>query len=158
MSKAHKHAEVIKAWADGQPIEMRYVAGGTWEPLLCDAPHWDAPEYRVKPERIYPVTLMTATEVRDVFNNCGAMPDGLDWVEIANVALRHAIDAGQVVTAEGHANEVADIHRLWTTAIAEMHKEREARDMAVAKEVQGACFHMDARDIDLVDIICGVRA
>lgn len=43
----HKHAELIKAWADGADIEVRYTSG--WEdanpPLWCNQY-----QYRIKPE------------------------------------------------------------------------------------------------------------
>jgi hypothetical protein len=55
MTTQHKHAEAIKAWADGAQIEVRYLgslfsADRTWR----DAgriPLWgsDAAEFRVKP-------------------------------------------------------------------------------------------------------------
>lgn len=42
----HKHAELIKAWADGAEIELRTVK---WEP--CPYPSWSPnTEYRIKPE------------------------------------------------------------------------------------------------------------
>ena len=48
MNKPHKHAELIKAWADGAKIEVFYsedeweeIANPTWNP--------DA-KYRIKPE------------------------------------------------------------------------------------------------------------
>ena len=47
----HKHAELIKAWADGEPIQYRAVPNhGDWidasEHLIWD---WHA-EYRIKPQ------------------------------------------------------------------------------------------------------------
>jgi len=46
--KPHKHAEVIKAWADGAEIQSRIHNSG-W--VDCSAPHWyEGSEYRVKPE------------------------------------------------------------------------------------------------------------
>ena len=47
----HKHAELIKAWADGAEIEERYI-GDTeeWTEFTGD---WSCPEfweYRIKPE------------------------------------------------------------------------------------------------------------
>lgn len=51
--KPHKHAEVIKAWADGATIQVRVKPEHRWQDL---DPHWLAPcfaidaEYRVKPE------------------------------------------------------------------------------------------------------------
>ena len=42
----HKHAEVIKAWADGASIEFKSKNG--WS--LCNDPGWDVNlEYRVAP-------------------------------------------------------------------------------------------------------------
>jgi hypothetical protein len=50
----HKHAELIKAWADGSPIQYRAVPNhGDWK----DAPEhliWDwSAEYRIKPKEEY---------------------------------------------------------------------------------------------------------
>lgn len=44
--KAHKHAEMIKAWADGHTIEM-YTADGCW--MEVPHPSWMRDmEYRIK--------------------------------------------------------------------------------------------------------------
>ena len=49
MTNARKHAEIIKAWADGAEIEARYEGAVSWTPLKT--PHWtDNVEYRVKPK------------------------------------------------------------------------------------------------------------
>lgn len=46
--KAHKHAEVIKAWADGAEIEYQSVDGSWFE---ASTPSWSIKtEYRVKPK------------------------------------------------------------------------------------------------------------
>lgn len=48
--KPHKHAELIKAWADGAEIEEQFDGRG-WEEF--DDGHWmeeDGWEYRIKPE------------------------------------------------------------------------------------------------------------
>ena len=52
MSKPHKWAKEIKAWADGAEIEFR-LPTGTWK--LCDAteepPQWlENVDYRIKPQ------------------------------------------------------------------------------------------------------------
>ena len=45
--KQHKHAELIKAWADGAEIQVFKSTG--WETL--PQPYWsDICEYRIKPE------------------------------------------------------------------------------------------------------------
>lgn len=51
--KPHKHAELIKAWADGAEIEYFRDEVG-WQ-LIC-TPSWDEDvEYRIKPEEKKPV-------------------------------------------------------------------------------------------------------
>jgi hypothetical protein len=45
--KPHKHAEVIKAWADGATIER--LCNYTWEEDL-EPTWWPNFEYRIKPE------------------------------------------------------------------------------------------------------------
>lgn len=53
MGKPHKHAEVIKAWADGKTVQVLFE--GTW--VDCNSPdgndHYPfhrSREYRIKPE------------------------------------------------------------------------------------------------------------
>lgn len=47
--KPHKHAELIKAWADGAEIEMKV---SEWHWVYIHKPHWDDDvEYRIKPEQ-----------------------------------------------------------------------------------------------------------
>lgn len=54
MNKPHKHAELIKAWADGAEIECRADASDLWEAV--QNPRWvDLIEYRIKPEEKKPV-------------------------------------------------------------------------------------------------------
>ena len=49
MKTPHKHAELIKAWADGAEIVIRWRADEPWQ--NCTAPRWDQDcEYRIKPE------------------------------------------------------------------------------------------------------------
>lgn len=53
MKKPHKHAELIKAWADGAEIEWVYATQGDGTKLWAAIPHpaWDeSHEYRIKPE------------------------------------------------------------------------------------------------------------
>lgn len=46
----HKHAEVIKAWADGEVIEWRPNSDDEW-PTIYETPSWyKGYEYRVKPK------------------------------------------------------------------------------------------------------------
>ena len=52
--KPHKHAELIKAWADGAEIECKFKSGN-WRTV--EYPDWANPleEYRIKPEEKKPV-------------------------------------------------------------------------------------------------------
>lgn len=54
--KPHKWAEVIKAWADGKPIQFRIKNGAFWiyEEFDGSIPRFNAPdrEWRVKPEPV----------------------------------------------------------------------------------------------------------
>lgn len=46
---AHKHAELIKAWADGAVIERSVNGNGEWVPV--SNPTWlVGQQYRIKPE------------------------------------------------------------------------------------------------------------
>jgi hypothetical protein len=51
MKTPHKHAELIKAWADGAEIEYRSHETIEWKPIFKGW-SWDneIPEYRIKPE------------------------------------------------------------------------------------------------------------
>ena len=49
MKTPHKHAALIKAWADGAQIECRQADSGEW--LTVTEPAWSrVSAYRVKPE------------------------------------------------------------------------------------------------------------
>jgi len=49
MSKSHKHAEIIKQWADGAEIECHYKSLNKW--YVVNDPAWSGDfEFRVKPK------------------------------------------------------------------------------------------------------------
>ena len=53
--KPHKHAEVIKAWADGKPIQVRHKSIIEWEDYVSSiTPDFNNEffEWRIKPERV----------------------------------------------------------------------------------------------------------
>lgn len=51
MNKPHKHAELIKAWADGAQIQYRNEYVLEWKDCALRGPEWEgSTEYRVKPE------------------------------------------------------------------------------------------------------------
>lgn len=49
MKTPHKHADLIKAWADGAKIEFRWDCLDDWR--IITSPLWDQDgDYRIKPE------------------------------------------------------------------------------------------------------------
>ena len=53
--KPHKHAELIKAWADGAEIQCFHDHYGIWQDIISP-PYWiDGVQYRIKPEEKTPV-------------------------------------------------------------------------------------------------------
>lgn len=96
--KPHVHAETIRAWADGESIQYRVAGGDRW--VDCADPAWVADYvYRVKPAREYPVVSLNHTAMNSAFQKL--VRTGYNGAEeFANSTLRHACDAGQVVTRE----------------------------------------------------------
>lgn len=48
MSKPHKHAALIHAWADGGEVEYRPAGSSVWQPV--PTPQWSLiGDYRIKP-------------------------------------------------------------------------------------------------------------
>ena len=48
--KPHKHAALIKAWADGAEIEFKCTINDGWIPTQDNCPEWlEFREYRIKP-------------------------------------------------------------------------------------------------------------
>lgn len=161
MSTPHKHTEVIRKFADGATIEYRTHSGMGWTTLA--EPHFDREfEYRVKPEtpaKVYPVTGLSDEDLAMVFHTS----DGLTTIEglhhVANAALRHAIDANQVITMDEHHDAIQTLGQAMKGVEIVRHA---ARDMAIAEAVRDAC--LNARytipgpdSVDLRGVIAGVK-
>jgi hypothetical protein len=118
------------------------------------------------PAKVYPETRMTGAELFDIVQSTapafrmtvmGVPSIEPHMVAAANAALRHAIDAGQVVpTAEANQNALEHYHSGLGV--------RAARDMAIAEAVRDAAYvkvmncpdsHEGTivRQIDLITII-----
>jgi len=74
MNKPHKHAEFIKAWADGAEIEFRHEECHAWK--KADSPSWNLyTQYRVKPKTVTVVKyhgIMQGTDgYEDMNHNTG---------------------------------------------------------------------------------------
>jgi hypothetical protein len=53
----HVHAEVIKAWADGKPVEWRICSPEDWQ-LIENPGFIEDYEYRIKPEEVVDYALV----------------------------------------------------------------------------------------------------
>ena len=96
--KPHKHAELIKAWADGAEIEFRFKDGiqgwSDWKPndgRFSNDPWW---EYRIKPEPkpdvvTYPETATSWDEAKKT-----------QWYVKGNLKLTFDGETGKLKSAE----------------------------------------------------------
>lgn len=86
--KPHKHAEVIKAWADGAEIEVQRAPDGEW--FLVDSPHWYGDYgYRVKP-REFPKSSLSYGTLCDIINAARSVKSSEGH---ETIALRMCADA-----------------------------------------------------------------
>jgi hypothetical protein len=87
----HKHAEFIKAWADGAEIEFRATRVANPEWRTTKNPSWeDFYEYRIKPE---PVKVFRYLVIGDSFTLYGFSGN-------QNANLRLTLIDGELVEAE----------------------------------------------------------
>jgi len=76
MRTQHKHADVIKAWADGAEIECRGEEDAAWKALTGRSPCWfDEVQYRVKPVPREDVEMTRRVSILVEPNSCE--PNGL---------------------------------------------------------------------------------
>ena len=93
MTSPHKHADLIKAWADGAEIEQLtksslYISWGT-----CEHPHWYEQEvYRIKPEIKPNVVAWIGLTSLGVIGNLGSVRPAVmcsSWVSILRIEINH---------------------------------------------------------------------
>lgn len=135
---AHKHAEVIKAWADGIATEYRYPRQGAIWQSMADfpaSPTWDADiECRIAPAAPkWPASTMSDDDLVKEWNSfdhgAGRIYYHASVRNIANAVLEHALESQQVVLM----SEVQEIARELNKSL------REKEKMAVARVVREAC-------------------
>ena len=64
--KPHKHAEIIKAWADGAEIQVKSALSNEWVDVLRNFTWSENYEYRIKPEEKKPVVRwLWASKIQD---------------------------------------------------------------------------------------------
>jgi hypothetical protein len=71
MNKPHKHAALIKAWADGAEIQYlnTYATAPHWVDVVENKPEWDdSTEYRIKPEKEYPKSTLDYNDLCKIVN------------------------------------------------------------------------------------------
>jgi hypothetical protein len=96
MGKPHKHAEIIKAWADGSVIEYYDGIDDKWYDV--PNPEWSLSQsYRVKPERVFPVTSYSADELDAIYSTMYEdNTHAFALAHVANAAIyRYILDTEQ---------------------------------------------------------------
>lgn len=153
--KQRPHAELIRQWADGCEIQYRKDADSKW--VDSPDPAWLADyEYRVKPAGPeYPTSKMDDGIFFAILSGKHpAMNITAGYRAIANAALRHAIDAGQVVTREEFDRAIGD-RKVRDMAIAEAV--RSAGDAALRALREGDWIHSAMPGLNLAAIIAEVK-
>jgi len=123
-------------YIDGKPVFVgdEYVVTGSGKYAARPGDrnfedcHW--PE----PEKQYPITTMSSTDLYEAYANAYGHGVESAMVAVADAAIRHAIDSGQLCAST----------------------DRAARDMAIAQSVKRACAEGDINNIDLSAIIASV--
>ena len=104
--KKHKHCEIIKAWAEGAPIQYRIgVLGMDGEWIDTSKPKWnDVIQYRVKPEPIPEIVLYGyAYTVQDIVKDIKGIVEMEDFGEMRyrhNLKLTFEGEAGKLIAAQ----------------------------------------------------------
>lgn len=97
MNTKHKHYDAIVGWANGEAIQYFDVYETQWFDVTGD-PAWHSNcQYRIKPKPKYPTTGLKTNEMLELWNLADNAYQGCEIV--ANAAIRHAIDSGQVIIA-----------------------------------------------------------
>jgi hypothetical protein len=145
MGTPHRHAEIIKAWADGADLQVR-GSDGQWDDVVW--PGWgNNLEYRIKPEA--PTLRLPAEAVEKIASYYCLLPATVEAVSAR--VLRDAAEL-QVVVPMAEVQEVA-------------RQLANKRVLAVAEAVRDKCAAVttemaeDARirSIHLPDIIATVK-
>lgn len=110
MNKPHKHADLIKAWADGAEIQCSSL-GKMWHDT--PQPSWENEfKYRIKPPASkWPETTMPIDQLVALWAASFESNDGVKLAlsKVANAAIAHALETGQVVLPSKEAKTI-----VWT--------------------------------------------
>jgi len=97
--KPHKHAELIKAWADGAEIEYRSMNYDNW--ISIKTPTWhDHFEYRIKPQPVIEKKFIFAKHFETKNTNFKAeiWPEGSNY--IGEAIIQVTLTDGKVTAVE----------------------------------------------------------
>lgn len=125
----HKHAEVIKAWADGAEIETEST-NGKWLTFPKDCnPEWlEHVQYRVKPAKPERAPIKLKSDEQEMMKFYYAHEG--DMMESAICLVKQVVqwelDAGSIVAREEFDRAVGD---------------RASRDLQIARAVNFAMMH-----------------
>lgn len=104
IKKPHKHAELIKAWADGAEIEFFNLDTAEW--FETEAPSWALHmQYRIKPEPKPDLIVNAVIQ----FKNSWATPSiRYSWNGDCPERYKHNLKLGNVIkfTLDGETNEL----------------------------------------------------
>lgn len=100
MNKPHPQAEFIIAKANGATIQFMHDESKDWQDM--DDEDWDFEpgyeiKFRIKPEPVSPATRVDVNEFRFAYNADLGGPVDSALIRVANLAIRRAIQDGDVV-------------------------------------------------------------
>ena len=83
MSKRHKHADVIIAWAEGKDVQVWDFTQNEWGDVTTESPTWcECWKYRIKPPaKKYRVGLFKNPFSGDIYTLSVDKPDSTDKYE-----------------------------------------------------------------------------
>ena len=96
--KPHKHAELIKAWADGAEIQWKHDGCTDWQDTI--KPDWNPDaNYRIKPEPKPDVDVKEHIQLHHFQNSPYPTVVG-DRKKIPNILFRFDGETGELKSAE----------------------------------------------------------
>jgi hypothetical protein len=97
--KPHKHAELIKAWADGAEIEWQ-DKWGEWQPFFLTHSWYEEKNYRIKPKPDYVSTRRVFLKYCDSFGYYAETENNALSGRPNNVRFTFDFETGELKSAE----------------------------------------------------------